>query len=167
MHRSKKPAAGGLAVLALVALAAAGLSGCGKPPPGKATGSGAATYDIKDADGHAARLAVTGAGVAPSTPAFAPLYPGARVEQTINGASGSGSGGMVIFRTSAKPEAVVGFYRQKAASAGFGNVFSSSSGSGQMFTAGREGGEEGFQVTATRDGGETSVVLTWTDPRKG
>jgi hypothetical protein len=167
MHPCSKPAAGGLAALAAVALAA-GLSACGKPPSGgKAEQPGGATYQIKDASGRPARLAVTGAGVQPSTPAFAPLYPGARVEQTINGASGSGSGGMVIFRTAASPQEVVAYYRQKAASAGFGNVFSSEAGSGRMFTAGREGGEEGFQVTATPDRGETSVVLTWTNPRKG
>jgi hypothetical protein len=165
MHRSSTPSAARLAVLAAAVVAA--LSACGPRTAADRTArSGAVTYDVKDAHGRPARLAVTGAGVEPSTPAFAPLYPGARVEQTINGASGSGSGGMVIFRTSAKPEEVVAFYRKKAASVGFGNVFSSQAGSGQMFTAGREGGEDGFQVTASPDRGETSVVLTWTNPRK-
>lgn len=50
-------------------------------------------------------------------PDFAPLYPGARVEQVLGStaaaAAGLDRGGMVGFRTSDEPEQVAAFYRQR------------------------------------------------------
>ena len=40
-------------------------------------------------------------------------------------------------------------------------------GAGQSFTAGKQGSEQGLQVTATPDKGETYVVLTWTEGGRG
>lgn len=57
----------------------------------------------------------SGAGAPANMPAFAPLYPGARIESTIAGTGsaqgGSNLGGMVTFRVSDRPEQVAAFYR--------------------------------------------------------
>jgi hypothetical protein len=155
--------------VAVTALAL-GLGACGRKEAVTVKGGpGAAVvdYKVKDANGETAHVAVGGAGTTVATPAYAPVYPGATVESTVAGAGGSGSGGMVMFRTAAKAADVLGFYKQKAAAAGFGNVVSTQSGGGETFAAAKEGGGEGFQVTATATGAATTVVLTWTDPKKG
>ena len=158
---------GAVAVTAL----ALGLGACGQKTDQAGTVKGApgapvVSYKVKGADGETAQVAVGGAGTSVATPAYAPLFPGAQVESTMAGAGGTGSGGMVMFHTGAKPSEVLGFYKQKAAGAGFGNVVSTQSGSGEMFAASKDGSEEGFQVTATPENGATAVMLTWTSGKK-
>jgi hypothetical protein len=167
-HNSTRVIAGAIAVAAL----ALSLGACGRKTDPAVTikggpGASVVNYQVKDANGGTAQVAVGGAGTTAATPAYAPIFPGAKVESTVAGASGGGSGGMVMFHTGAKPSEVLGFYKQKAATAGFGNAVSSQSGSGEMFAASKEGAEEGFQVTATPEGGATMVVLTWSNPKKG
>ena len=182
MHRPKRT----MAAACAAAMAILAASGCGrntptgaqKPSPPPAAGAASAhgpgartpatrTYDIRDSSGRPAKLAVSGPGQAAPTPGFAPVYPGATVQQAVTGAGGSGSGGLVTFRTAAGVEQVIGFYRQRAAAAGLANVVATQTGAGQSITAGKQGSEQGLQVTATPDKGETYVVLTWTEAARG
>jgi hypothetical protein len=142
------------------------LSACGKTPK-HAAGGPAVNYTVKGADGATTHITAGGPAAAAAMPAYAPLYPGAVIESSMTGAGTGGAGGMVIFRTRARPMQVIGFYKGKAAAAGFGNVFSSENGEGLMFTADKESGQDSFNVTATPDNQATIVVLTWTDPKKG
>lgn len=155
MDRTKMTAAAAAAML---------LFACGRSP-GQADAQ--ADYTIKGTDGATAHITAGGPAAAAAMPAFAPLYPGATIESSMTGAGAAGAGGMVIFRTGAAPAQVVEFYKGRAAAAGFGNVFSSENGDGLMLTAGKEGAEDSFNVTARPDDKTTTVVLTWTDPKKG
>lgn len=64
----------------------------------------------------------TGAAAPRNMPAYAPIYPGAVIESSMDGVSSSAeggqSGGMVAFRTSDSPQKVASFYRARLDSSG-------------------------------------------------
>jgi hypothetical protein len=104
---------------------------------------------------------------APTPPAYAPLYPGAVLESSAvsNGSSASPSA-TITFHTTAKPSDVIGFYRHAAQVSGLDSTFSSQSGDDELFSAGRQGSEDGMQVIATPAEGGASVQLFWTGSRQ-
>lgn len=130
------------------ALIAAGLAGCGRAED--SGGSGEPTQ------------APSASTLRP--PAYAPLYPGAVVESEV-AASGPNAGATITFHTAGKPADVIAFYRRTAQSAGLESTFSSQSGEDQLFSAGRQGTDEGVQVIATPADSGASVQLFWTGAR--
>ncbi len=128
---------------------------------------GSVKYTAKGPDGETAQITTGGAGAPVKLPSYLPLYPGAVVESSMIASGGANTGNMVMFHTAAKPADVVAFYKQKAEGAGFGSTFSNQAGDNLMFTAGKEGSEEGLQVIATPADGGASVQLTWTQGKRG
>lgn len=94
----------------LCVLAACGLTlaACGKPT--------VESKDDKTAVIHGANGDVTMTGAAPKNlPAYAPLYPGAKVDSSVVTDASTGSGGIVSFTVGAPPAAVIDFYKKAAA----------------------------------------------------
>ncbi len=155
-----------LTVSALIVLLSAG---CGKKDVHTTVSAGpggSVQYTAKGANGETAQITAGGGGQV-KLPSYLPLYPGAVVESSMVASGGVNTGNLVMFHTASKPADVVAFYKQKAAGAGFGSTFSSQSGDNTMFTAAKEGAEEGLQVAATPADGGASVQLTWTQGKKG
>jgi hypothetical protein len=107
------------------------------------------------------------APVAPATdgaPAFAALYPGAQVEgQPLAGDGDAGAGGLVTFITTASPDDVVAFYRQRAETAGLRTVTGMNQGEARAYgAAGDTADGPSLQVVAApTETGDTSVQLSW------
>ncbi len=100
-----------------------------------------------------------------NTPAYAPLYPGATVTNSVIGESGVGKGGSVVYKVAASPAAVIGFYEGKVKAAGKPITMNAEMGANvRMLTAGDNGdGKGAVQVIASPAGGGSEVQLTWSD----
>lgn len=96
-------------------------------------------------------------------PDFAAIYPGGTVEAPPTVAGGpSGPGGIVSFTTDAKPDAVIGFYKQRAEAAGLESVMSMNQGDSQAYGAAEVTNGATLQVVATAlEDAPTAVQLTW------
>ncbi len=156
------------------ALTAVALTACG--PSGEktvATGNGGTvttqthsdgsqTYTVKDAANNTQVTMGTGAAASAKLPNYAPLYPGAEVQTSVN-ASGSNEGGMVMFKTSAAAQNVIDFYKKSAGAAGMADVFNMTSGDTMSFSAHDTKTKHGFSVVATKADGGTTVQVTWSN----
>jgi hypothetical protein len=154
-----------LALVSLVLLAACGKAD--KPPSEKAEGpaSAAAPAPAPTAipDSGDAVVAVGPAAANVKQPAHAPLYPGAEVVSSVIGESGVGAGGIMTFKTKAKPSEVIAFYEANARSAGRPITMNAAMGGDvHMLTAGDSGAGKGaLQVIASPAPGGSEVQMTW------
>ena len=160
-----------LRLAAVSAVVLFGLAGCDRanaPAKPSATAETAAPA-VPPKTAEAGSAAAVGARApaaepAPAAPAFAPLYPGARIDGaplTANGAAGPG--GLVTFTTDASPDEVVAFYRQRAEAAGLKSVTGMNQGEARAYgAAGDTADGPSLQVVAapSPDGG-TSVHMNW------
>lgn len=157
------------------------LAGCSdraeKPEASSDTGLNAQTAAPAASD--AAAQPATGAGAAvasttaaavipalPGAPAYAALYPGAELDgRPTIGAGDAGAGGLVTFRTSASPDEIVAFYKERAEAAGMRSVMGLNQGDARAYGAAGEAndGPRLQVVAAPGDGGATSVQLTWSE----
>lgn len=98
-----------------------------------------------------------------NAPDFAAVYPGGVVETPPTVAGGpAGPGGLVTFTTEARPEAVIGFYKQRAEAAGLAPVMSLNRGDTVAYGAAEPANGAMLQVVATAvEKAPTSVQLTW------
>lgn len=115
------------------------------------------------ADG--ATVSVGAAASKVTTPAYAPLYPGAVVTTSVVGESGVGKGGSVTYRASASPAAIIDFYEGRLKAAGKPVTMNAEMGANvRMLTAGDSGeGRGAMQVIASPSGSGSDVQLTWSD----
>lgn len=150
------------------------LAGCGsaEPPPppeptvdaGEAESASAAPDVSAETAPAADEAGVTAAAVTPimeGAPAYAPLYPGAEVEQTT--AAPAGEGGIVIYTTEASPETVVDFHKAQAEAAGLESTVSMSQGETRAYGASGAEGADTLSVVASPDGDATSVQVSWSE----
>lgn len=147
-----------------------GLSGCDRTSTPQAPSPAPDAAQASVADDHPAPApvdappATEAAPAIPGAPAFAALYPGAELDGEPTVASGqAGDGGLVTFRTSASPDAVVEFYRARAESAGLRSVMGMNQGDARAYgAAGNAANGPTLQVVAAPgEGAETSVQLSW------
>jgi hypothetical protein len=153
-----------LAISALVVLALFGLAACDQKQESTVVKTTSAagdttTYSVKSANGSA--QVNIGPGATANMPSYLPLYPGAAVQTSVNGTGASGTGGTVIFKTSASAADVIAFYKQKTTAAGMAETMSMTSGAMVTFGAGKQGTKEAVQVVATTGSDGTSVQLVW------
>ena len=96
-------------------------------------------------------------------PDFAAIYPGGTIDAPPTLAGGpSGPGGIVSFTTDAKPDAVIGFYKERAEAAGLESVMSMNQGDSQAYGAAEVANGATLQVVATAlEDAPTAVQLTW------
>lgn len=102
------------------------------------------------------------------TPAFAALYPGARLSGPMTLSEGpAGPGGIVTFTTDANPETVIRYYREQAEGHGLTSMMAMNQGEARAYGAVAAGGTgASLQVVADPvSPGSTSVQLTWSAGR--
>ena len=127
-------------------------------------------YTIKSGDGTATvSTGVQAAATAASgLPDFAPLFPGAKVENAtsaISSEGGDAQGVTVTYTVDVAPEKVIDFYKDKAKAAGFKTQMDANMGAALMFVASDEATKRGLQVIASGKGDSASVVMTWSKPK--
>jgi hypothetical protein len=125
------------------------ISGNGEHFTMHATDGGKAVVDI-DANG---------VNVRGKLPAFLGVYPGAKVTSSVSGGDNSGGGGTVVFETRSAPADVIGFYRQKAAAAGFQQTLDANDAGTLLYSA--SSGAKAIQVLASKDSEGTHAQVTW------
>lgn len=122
---------------------------------------------VADATPPAAEAPAVAGGAAPAAggpPSFAVLYPGAQLDgQPLAAGGEAGPGGLVTFTTSASPDDVVAFYRERAEKAGLRSVAGMNQGETRAYGAAADAvNGASLQVVATpTETGETSVQLGW------
>ncbi|HTP76153.1 MAG TPA: hypothetical protein VMJ73_04165 [Rhizomicrobium sp.] len=148
-------------LLAVLSLSVAGLSGCGRnddTPRVVTKTESNGTQSVTVTDNKGATVTVAGAGASANMPAYAPLYPGASVETTV---TAPGKGGMVAFKTSAAPDAVIAFYKKSVSGAGFKDTLNMTSGDTMTYSATDEKGVHALNVVASKGDDGTQVQVTW------
>jgi hypothetical protein len=83
------------------------------------------------------------------------------VQTSVNGSDKGGTGGTVIFKTSASVADIIAFYKQKTTAAGMAETMSMTSGGMTTFGAAKQGTKNSVQVVATAGGDGTSVQVVW------
>ena len=160
-------------VLVFVIAAAVAVSACGqKKQTVVSNGStsvttethpdGTQSYTVTDAKGGAQFTMGSGAGASAKMPDYAPLYPGATVETSVN-VGGKEAGGSVVLKTSAAPDAVIDFYKKSTTSAGMTAVLSMVSGDTTTFSAKDDKTKRVVSVIANKTDGATNVQVTWSN----
>jgi hypothetical protein len=116
----------------------------------------------------AARTGEASASLAPASPAipgapeYAVLFPGGVIEGEPTLADGvAGPGGLLTFSTTAEPQAVVDFYKNRAEAAGLSPVMSMNQGEAIAYGAGSAEGATIQVVASPAETGSTSVQLSW------
>lgn len=104
------------------------------------------------------RIDTNGVNVRGGLPAFVSIYPEAKVVSLV---SGSAKGGTMVLETKAAPDAVIGFYRQKAEGAGFKQILSANDAGNLLY--GASSGPRTVQVLASKDGDGTHAQVAWSD----
>lgn len=156
-----------LAVSAVVVLFC--LAGCDRSAQSVETKAApeASAPAVADATPPAAEApAVVGgaASAADGPPSFAVVYPGAQVDgQPLAAGGEAGPGGLVTFTTTASPDDVVAFYRERAEKAGLRSVAGMNQGDTRAYGAAADAvNGASLQVVATpTETGVTSVQLGW------
>lgn len=171
-------------VIIATAVAALSLAACGRKEEKAGVSVGPGGVVIKGKDGavvttgkdgsvvikgkDGSMVTAGGANTTVAMPAFAPLYPGARTENTVANISNAKSdGGTVVYKVAATPDAVVKFYKEKAAASGFKTEMDADMGAAKMFAASDEASGKGLQVIASAADGGTSVQVIWATKRVG
>jgi hypothetical protein len=104
----------------------------------------------------------TGSGGDTRTPDFVAIYPGGKVQSTTVNAGKDGTGGTISFQTAASPEAVIAWYKQRAANEGLAKGVDMNMGGTTMYTANTDGGKKVLQViAASSSGGGAQVQVNW------
>lgn len=145
------------------------LAGCDRsaqPVEAKAATEASAPA-VADAAPPAAEAPAVVGGAAPAAdgpPSFAVVYPGAQVDgQPLAAGGEAGPGGLVTFTTTASPDDVVAFYRERAEKAGLRSVAGMNQGDTRAYGAAADAvNGASLQVVATpTETGVTSVQLGW------
>lgn len=145
------------------------LAGCDRsaqPVEAKAAPEASAPT-VSDVTPPAAAAPAVGGGAASAAdgpPSFAVVYPGAQVDgQPLAAGGEAGPGGLITFTTSASPDDVVAFYRERAEKAGLRSVAGMNQGETRAYGAAADAvNGASLQVVAMpTETGETSVQLGW------
>jgi hypothetical protein len=94
-------------------------------------------------------------------PAFAPLYPGAKVLSSVASAGNGGKGAMVAFTVAAAPSDIVAFYKQKASAAGLVETLNATEAGGMTFMASKD--KMMVEVIATKSADGAQVQVIWSN----
>ncbi|MBV8800290.1 MAG: hypothetical protein JO208_10860 [Alphaproteobacteria bacterium] len=97
-----------------------------------------------------------GVNVSGKLPGFVSVYPGAKVVSLVTGNNQSGT---LVMQTGAAPAEVVGFYKQKAQSAGFTQKLDANDAGNLLYSATFAG--RAMQVLASKDSEGTHAQVTW------
>jgi hypothetical protein len=134
------------------------------------TATAKATADGATANGATADGAFSTSWSAADLPAFAPLYPGAKVTTQVAKAAGDGTrGGMVVLRTDDPVAKVIAFYDAKAKEAGLKASMMVNDEEGAVRIFGDNDGTSGrgalIAIGKSDEGKGTEIVITAGDSK--
>jgi hypothetical protein len=148
--------------------AAVTLSGCGKSNTKTYTDDKGNNVSVSNGgDGHVTITGANGekvefgAGANAKMPSDIPLYPGAKVTASFTGQGKEGSGGMVTFTTTASPDDVIAFYKQKADALGLAQTMNMDMGGTKSYVAANDKTKRTMSITATKASDGTTGQVTW------
>lgn len=159
----------------LVLAAGLALSACGSDEvtvaenaDGKVTKSGDGTINVTTTDGASATIATEGSGlsessakVAQSLPAFAPMYPGAKVVTTMTGMDQGGSSGSVVVLESEDSLAkITAFYDGKISASGAKQQMRMDQEGSAMRGLGNADGKGGAMISISDAGDMRTISIT-------
>lgn len=153
----------------MVAAAVLLLAACGGEKTVYSDAEGNEVKVTREGDGDASEVKITSADGsatvninAGATDAKLPfgleLYPGAKVVSTMNSNSDGKSGAMVVMESSAKPDAVITWYRKSVEGKGFKVETEITSGDMRAIAGTRDGGSFTLQV-APADAGSSITLI--------
>lgn len=120
----------------------------------------AARYDIQSSSGETATITMGGTEAPPNLPAYAPVYPAAKILSTLQGEGGDGTGAIVIMATKDEPGRVAAFYQSRFKEAGLAQTVDASTAAGRMLAAAEAEGDGTVTVMiAPAENGQTQVQL--------
>lgn len=133
------------------------------------------TMTFEASDGGKATMATGGAAmdaaaseIAATLPAFAPLYPGAKVISTISGSDGSGGSGKVItLETSDTMAEILAFYDARIADTGAVSQMKMDQAESAMRAVGDQEGRSGTMIMVSDAGDARTITLTVGQDGKG
>lgn len=138
-----------------------------------ACGDGGSEIAVDDGKGGETTIGIsgskTGLAAPANLPAFAPLYPGARVDNVVFNA-GQPHKGVVAYTVKAEAEDVIAFYKSKGTSAGLKAAQEMNTSSSRMLVMAKTalGGDDiGMQVNvmpSMQDQGSMTVSLVYSGP---
>jgi hypothetical protein len=112
---------------------------------------------ITGPDGKSTAVITAGDGAAApaNLPAFAPVYPGAKIESSLSGSGPEGSGGVLVMTTKDAPDKVAAFYEARIKAANLGDTTRFSNNDMQMIggTAGEKGPSANVTIAPDPAGG--------------
>jgi hypothetical protein len=112
-------------------------------------------FEVKSADGS-----VQFGGEA-KIPAWVPDYPGSNPQNTFSAQGQNGRTGTFVFKTSDSPEHVAQFYREQLESSNLKVASVVNAGDSQILTAADSDKHRTVNVVVAKEGGETSVNITY------
>jgi len=162
----------GMKRTALVLAAGIVLAACGSDEvtvaqnaDGKVTKSSDGTINVTTTDGASATIVTEGgalsassAKVAETLPAFAPLYPGAKVISTMTGSdAGGGSGSVVVLESADSLADITAFYDGRIAASGVKQQMKMDQDGSAMRAVGNADGKSGAMISIS-DGGDARTI---------
>ena len=147
-------------LLAVLSLSAVGLAACGRDDTPKVVTKTQSdgTQSVTVTDNKGATVMMSGSGATASMPSYAPAFPGSTVVTTVTTPD---RGGMVVFKTSAAPDAVIAFYKKSFADAGFKDNLDMTSGDTTTFSATDTKSKHGVNVIVVKNEDGTQAQVTW------
>ncbi len=135
---------------------------------GKVTKSSDGTINVTTSDGASASIATEGSGlaagsakVADALPAFAPLYPGAKVISTMTGSDAGGSSGSVVVLESADSLAkITAFYDARIAASGAKQQMRMDQEGSAIRGVGNAEGKGGALISVSDSGDARTISIT-------
>ena len=109
--------------------------------------------------GSTVDINTNGVDVGGKLPAFVSVFPGAKVISSATGSNANSGGGTVVMETKSSPADVIGFYKSKAASAGFKQNLDANDSGSLLYSA--TSGSKTIQVLASKDAEGTHAQVTW------
>jgi ABC-type phosphate/phosphonate transport system substrate-binding protein len=149
-----------VAAAATLALAACGRKEKAAESQVTVAPNGQATIRIDGGKEGGGQTATMGTALPANLPAYVKVYPGATVASSVTGTSGGSSGGMIMYQTSATPEAVLAFHKKAAADAGLATTADTAVGQTHSFVASGAAGKN-VNVTVARTDNGTFVQMTY------
>jgi hypothetical protein len=149
------------AVVALVATVA--IAGCdGRASDTAAEASAVTTPPTPNSVAVATPSALATGEDLDARPQFAVVYPDGELQGAPLAAAGpAGDGGVLTFLTEADPDAVIGFYRERAETSGLATMMALNQGEARAYGAQNQSSGASLNVVAAPTDGRTSVQLTW------
>ena len=159
--------------LVVIGLACAGLlTACGQSKQQKTVYVGNGGTVSMSGNGTATQITVhdsktneqveynAGGAVSANLPPYVSVYPGAKVTASVVG-SGSQNGGMIALETSASPDTVLAYYKQKTSAAGFSQTTSMVINGTTIYAADADSNKKSFQITVASQQGKTQAQIVW------